>query len=449
MQSTPTRAAPAFQRVRDTTRQPAVTATFPVAERLVQDRRKRLLTARVASRANAQHTGALVMLAMLESSRGRCDEVERLCRCALALAPGLRSARHHLALALLEMGRHDEAERILEAMLAANYADAEAHWYRSVSRLSRGALGCGWAEFDWRWRLPNAPVPGVPAACEWSNTPVRGRHLWLWPEPRLHDHIVFLSMLPDLLARQADLSVECDPRLIALLRRSFPDVRFVAEHGDRTVEDSQPCDFQLPLGSLARALRPELTAFPKRAGYLVADAGEQMRWRAWLNGLGSGLKVGMVFGSDNASMAAKPHSPRARQWLPLLHHERVHFICLQADARSAQLDETMAGSGVRLHHPPGLDRGEDLDALCALVTTLDLVIATPSTVSAVAGAAGVPTWQLNSGIDWQGLNQPYSPWQPSVRRFYKPWDRSWDEELRRVATELDRIATRPSASVSR
>jgi hypothetical protein len=181
----------------------------------------------------------------------------------------------------------------------------------------------------------------------------------------------------------------------------------------------------------------------------MADADEQMRWRAWLNGLGSGLKVGIVFGSDDASMAAKPHSPRARQWLPLLHHERVHFICLQADACSAQLDETMAGSGVRLHHPPGLDLGEDLDGLCALVTTLDLVIARPSTVSAVAGAAGVPTWQLSSGIDWHGLNQPYSPWQPSVRRFHKPWDRSWDEELRRVATELDRIATRRSAPISR
>jgi hypothetical protein len=114
-----------------------------------------------------------------------------------------------------------------------------------------------------------------------------------------------------------------------------------------------------------------------------------------------------------------------------------------------RIEESVAGSGVWLHHPPGLDRGEDLDALCALTTSLDLVIAAPSAASAIAGAAGVPTWQLNSGIDWQGLNQPYSPWQPSVRRFYKPWERSWDEELRRVAAELDRIAAPQSTVRSR
>ena len=48
MQSNPTRAAPAFRRIRDTIRPPAVTATFPVLERAVHERRKRLLAARVA-----------------------------------------------------------------------------------------------------------------------------------------------------------------------------------------------------------------------------------------------------------------------------------------------------------------------------------------------------------------------------------------------------------------
>jgi hypothetical protein len=174
-----------------------------------------------------------------------------------------------------------------------------------------------------------------------------------------------------------------------------------------------------------------------------------MRWRAWLNSLGGGLKVGIVFRGDDPNAQSVPHCPRARHWLPLLHRQGVHFICLQADACSARVEEFIAGSGVQLHHPPGLDRSEDLDALCALTTTLDLVIAAPSATGAIAGAAGAPTWQLNSGIDWQGLNQPYSPWQPSVRRFYKPWERSWDEELQRVAAELDRIAAPQSAARSR
>jgi hypothetical protein len=397
-----------------------------------------MLAARVAPRANARHTGALVTLAALEGSRGRADEVERLCRCALALAPGMRPARRNLAIALLEMGRHEEAERLLDAMLAADYADAEAHWYRAVARLSRGALGGGWAEFDWRWRRPGAPASSVPAAPEWnSRLAVRGRRLWLWSEPLLYDQVVFLSMLPDVLARQPELTLECDPRLAPLLRRSFPAVRLAG--ADEANEEGAACDYQLSLGSLASFLRADIGAFPKRARYFDFDPDEQLRWRAWLNGLGRGLKVGIACRPDEPGTELKAPYARLRQWLPVLRHARAHFVCLQGETAARELDDLAASAGLHLHHPPGLDRRDDLDGLCALAATLDLVIGVPSTASVIAGSVGVPTWQLNCGIDWHGLNQPYSPWQPSVRRFYKPWDRSWDDELARVAMELARL----------
>jgi len=421
-------------------RQPPETDVFPGLERLGRQRRKRMLAARVAARANARHTGALVALAALEGSRGRADEVERLCRCALALAPGMRPARRNLAIALLEMGRHEEAERLLDAMLAADYADAEAHWYRGLARLSRGALGPGWAELDWRWRRPGTPAPFVPPAPEWnSKLPLRGRRLWLWAEPALCDQVVFLSMLPDVLARQPELAVECDPRLTPLLRRSFPAVRFVSQATDGEAAAGEACDYQLSLGSLAAYMRPDIGAFPKRTAYFVPDPGEQLRWRNWLNGLGGGLKVGIACRSDEPRTELRAPYARARQWLPVLRHTRAQFVLLQGEAAASELDEIAARAGLSLHHPPGLNRSEDVDGLCALASTLDLVISVPAAASVIAGAVGVPTWQLNCGIDWQGLNQPYSPWQPSVRRFYKPWDRSWDEELACVAMELARL----------
>jgi hypothetical protein len=130
-----------------------------------------------------------------------------------------------------------------------------------------------------------------------------------------------------------------------------------------------------------------------------------------------------------------------QRWLPVLQCSGVHFVCLQYDDCTRELSDLAGRYGTPLHQPPGLDQRENLDGVCGLLANLDLVITAPTTVGALAGALGVPTWQLNSGIDWRGLNQPYSPWQPSVRRFYKPWDRIWDEELARVATDLGRMRT--------
>jgi tetratricopeptide (TPR) repeat protein len=398
-----------------------------------------------ALRRNPRHTGALVNLAAIERHRGRFDAAERLCRDALAIAPGLRTARLNLTIALLEMGRHEEAERILDAMVAADYGDVEAHWNRAIARLARGALKCGWAEFDWRWRLPQVSAPRVPPVPEWNNAPLRGRKLWLWPEQGLADQLVFLSLLPDLTARQAELVVECDPRLVALLQRSFAGARFMPA-GEASAAEAAACDYQLSLGSLARHLRADIAAFPKRGGYLAAHAEEKLRWRAWLNGCGGGRKVGISWRSHNLAGERSLACARLEQWLPVLRCADVQLICLQYDDCAAELADIAQRHGIAVHQPPGLDQRNDLDGVCGLVSALDLVITAPTTVSALAGALGVPTWQLNSGIDWHGLNQPYSPWQPSVRRFYKPWDRSWDEELARVAADLQRMCAPKAAS---
>jgi len=321
-------------------------------------------------------------------------------------------------------------------MLAADYGDAGAHWNRAMARLSRGALNCGWAELDWRWRLPKVLPPAVPAAPEWNNAPLRGRRLWLWSEQGVDDQLVFLSMLPDLLARQAEAVVECDPRLATLLGRSFPNARFVATPAAGADMEAAAFHYQLSLGSLARHLRPDASAFPKRTGYLSADEDEKLRWRAWLNGFGCGRKIGISWRSHNLAGERRLACARLEQWLPVLQCAGVHFVCLQYDDCAQELADVAGRFGIRLHQPPGLDQRDDLEGVCGLLSCLDLVITAPTTVSALAGSLGVPTWQLNSGIDWHGLNQPYSPWQPSVRRFYKPWNRTWDEELERVAADL-------------
>lgn len=388
-----------------------------------------------------RHVPGLVNLAAIERVRGCFAEAERHCRSALAVAPGWRRARLNLSTALMEMGRFDEADQVIDAMLAADDTDAEAHWQRAISKLARGQLPAGWREFEWRWRLPDAAPARPGPEPEWRGTPLRERAIRVWPEQGLGDEILFASMIPDLIARQARITLECDPRLCELYRRSFPGVRVVPTGSRR---DDLPVDVQASLGALAQHLRTSFDDFPRDTGYLVPDPARRTEWRNWLKTLDAPLRVGVSWRSHNLARERRLACTELSQWRRVLERDGVALVCLQYDDCDAEIERFRSETGIDLHRPPCLDQRNDLEGVAALMAELDLVISAPTTVSILAGAVGAPTWQLGSGIDWHGLNRPYSPWQPSVRRFYKPWDRSWDAELAMVACALDTLHSRAS-----
>jgi tetratricopeptide (TPR) repeat protein len=395
--------------------------------------------ARTAIEIAPAHIGALVNLAALERLRGRFDDAERHCETALVAAPTSRQARLTLSIALMEMGRHEEAEHALDALLAADHGDAQAHWNRAISRLSRGHLDSGWKAFEWRWRLPAAEPAQPCSAPEWTGTSLQGKRIHVWPEQGLGDQILFASMIPDLLAQQARVTLECDARLWGLYRRAFPGVRLIPPGGTVEATSADAPDYQLPLGSLPQYLRPSLAAFAQTQPYLAAEDERRAHWNIWLRELGTGRKIGISWRSHNLQGERALACSRLEQWRPILERTDVRFVCMQYGDCTAEVDDFQQRFGARLHLPPQLDQRNDFDGIAALATELDLVISAPTTFSLLTGALGVPTWQLTSGIDWHGLNQPRLPWQPSVRRFHKPWDRNWDDELALVAAELDRL----------
>lgn len=395
--------------------------------------------ARTAIEITPSHVGALVNLAALERLLGRFDAAERLCKTALAHAPASRQARLNLSIALMEMGRHDEAKQALDAILKADPGDAQAHWNRAISHLTRGQLETGWQEFEWRWRLPTAEPARPTSAPEWTGSSLPGKRIHVWSEQGLGDQILFASMIPDLLAQQARVTLECDARLWGLYRRAFPGVDLILPRGSSEGSSAEPADCQLPLGSLPQYLRPSLAAFAQTQPYLAAEDECRTHWNIWLRELGTGRKIGISWRSHNLQGERASACARLEQWRPILERTDARFVCMQYGDCTAEVEDFEQRFGTRLHRPPQLDQRNDFDGVAALATELDLVISAPTTFSLLTGALGVPTWQLTSGIDWHGLNQPRLPWQPSVRRFHKPWDRTWDDELALVAAELDRL----------
>lgn len=403
-----------------------------------------------ALRLDPDHVPALVTLSALERVQGRFDVAERHARRALQASPRHRGAHLNLATALVEMARYDEACAVFDRLLAADPRDVEAHTSRAAVALACGQLADAWPHHEWRWRLPSSIVPQPPAAPEWTGEMLGAGRLYLWPEQGLGDEVLFASLLPDVLERTPRVTLACDARLGTLLARSFPAAEVVDSAQLARMAAPDPlADRQIPLSSLGAILRPSLAAFPRRGGYLRPDPQRAEAWRAWLDALGPGLKVGISWRSQNQRGERRLACTSLPQWAEAFAVDGVHFVCLQYDECSAELADARRRQRAVVHVPPALDQRDDLEGVVALMHGLDLVVTVATAVSALAGAVGAPTWQLARGVDWHALGCAHSPWQPSVRQVYRRWNASWEEVLSGVASDLRVLASNRAAQTDR
>lgn len=255
------------------------------------------------------------------------------------------------------------------------------------------------------------------------------------------------SMISDLVDQGAEVLVECDTRLAALLRRSFPAVRvFPREQSIPAELRDTTIDFQICASGLPRWLRRKLSDFPERASYFKADDVRRVYWRDKLAGLGPGLKVGISWRSRTLSRERRRSYTHLGQWGAIFSIPGIHFINLQYDQCEADLVTAEERYGKPIHRWPELDLMNDLDEVAALNANLDLVITAPTAVGELSGALGVPTWtmllQHESVMD---LGTGGMPWEPSVKLYYRQWDDAWERIIETVAADLRERVAAPAA----
>jgi len=251
------------------------------------------------------------------------------------------------------------------------------------------------------------------------------------------DELRLASCYPDAIARAASVVIECDRRLVPLFARSFPTARVrPAETGPEPPD----ADVHCPAGSLPRLLRRDLADFPDHDGYLVADEGLRRRWRERL--AGPGLTVGISWRSMNLAVGRLRHYTTPEEWAPVLATPGVRFVSLQyGDEQQvrAELRDLAERTGATVELWDDVDYTDDFDDVAALVAELDLVVGVGTTPALLAGALGRPVWML-ALPDPMALGTPGYPWFPSMRRFERSWNDSWDATMRTVARALAELS---------
>jgi hypothetical protein len=264
--------------------------------------------------------------------------------------------------------------------------------------------------------------------------------LLVYSEQGVGDEIFFASCMGDVLTKARNCLVECDPRLVALYSRSFPNAEVIASTRN-TEHDSNvhlpSFDLQIPIGSLPRHFRRSLDSIPQRRRYLVPNPTLQEKWTERFAELGDGLKVGISWRGGKQEISRRRRSTRLDQWEAVLSRPGVSFVNLQYGDCVEELEELYRTSGVQIHDWNDADPLVDLDGFAAQISALDLVISIDNATVHMAGALGVDVWTLLPfSPDWRWLlNRDDSPWYPSIRLFRQSRIGEWDDVFNAAAIE--------------
>jgi tetratricopeptide (TPR) repeat protein len=367
-----------------------------------------------------------VMLAL-----GRPNDALISFQTALDLDPDNIAARSNIGNIFGELNQPENALEIYNDCLAQNAPDSLMHsdlkYRMSFEYLKLGRLDKAWDHYDHGFVLTDTQsrTPkrkfGVP---QWRGEPIAGKKLMVWREQGLGDELMFMPTIRELISRDIDVIIECDPRLVTTLQRSFPEclVRtqafFSPPNGMPVIQDY---DFHIPLGSLLGLYRRDIESFDKAQPYLVADP---TKIAAFEKRIGSTKqKIGICWRSGTLNAQRNQHYAPLSSFGSIFElHEAYEFVNLQYGDCEQELLAAQDLFGVHIHRWDDVDLMNDLDSVAALIDSLDHVVSAGTAVAQMTMALGKPlSLYLPSGNPWVLLGQSHYPWYPNNPvQLYRP-----------------------------
>ncbi|MBC5782776.1 glycosyltransferase family protein [Ramlibacter sp. USB13] len=328
------------------------------------------------------------------------------------------------AVALLELERPQDVVRVTREAAQAHPDHAELQLNRAFAQLTLGDWTEGWNGFDRRWQAwigKDAPWERWP---RWRGEDLSGRTILLVCEQGLGDSLLCLRYVPLVARRAREVVLVLQAPLLPVAQGLAPNCR--------TIPLGAPVpavDCQCPLMGLPQVFGTTPGTVPAQVPTPHVDAQRVARWRAVLPE-GPGPRVGLVW-----SGGAKPrHRSVPLAQLAGLAALPCRFVSVQQEVREDDRAAMAAWPGLFDAGPLLHDFGDT----AALLQCLDLLVTVDTSVAHLAGALGVPVWNLlRFAPDWRWLlDRGDTPWYPSMRLLRQRALGDWGPVVAQVQREL-------------
>lgn len=366
-------------------------------------------------------------------------------RALLEINPKDSGALNNLAQILHNSGHEDEALPLYDRAIELKPENGLAHFNRGICRLGESRLTEGWRDIaestaDWlplmdkRKNLPWAHMP------LWDGGNLRGKKILVWGDQGIGDEIIYASMIPELVAQGAIVTVECAPRLVPLFARSFPAIAVLPREAKPLAQGG--FDYHAPGLWLARWLRKDFGQFSARSSYLAADKEKTKTLRDRYAALGKAKIIGVAWTSKTAGYGVHRRVNLA-ELVAALPRKGVLYIDLQyGDTTEERAAAQEKSPDFTLHHDPTIDQMQDMDGFAAQIAACDGVITIGNTAAHLTGALGIPgaVFAPYAGRTWYWFKRGEEcPWYPSLALL---WPDTPDRFTRSVALLKEKAASR-------
>lgn len=352
----------------------------------------------------------------------------------------------NLGSCFIAQGTPDKALPYLDEAIKVCPERTNAFWNRGLAYLEQGRYEEGFIGYDYGDRIGDGkersyhggprstPVWEGPSLTTLTNKPT----VVVYGEQGIGDELMFASMLPDLM-RDADVILECHPRLMDLFRQNFPTIPVFGTRKATQVNwaKNYHIDSKIAMGSLAKHYRKKKEDFPGTP-YLKASPQTLLTMQEKLQALSSRPKIGISWKGGIGVTNKGPRCIPLEILRPLFEFD-VEFISLQYHSNAqAELDlfHEKMGRNLITHWQDVID---DYDLTAGLLPNLDMVISVPQSVVHLAGALGVTTIQMCPvKALWQmGPYGENAPWYECVQNFWQKTDGDWHSVVAQVGKYLE------------
>jgi tetratricopeptide (TPR) repeat protein len=314
---------------------------------------------------------------------GQPEKAVQFAERALEIDPNNVHARHHKALALMELGKYDAGFRAYEARL----------------------------------NLPEFHKRNYDGK-RWLGGKVSGT-LVIHGEQGLGDEVMFCSLIPQVKKLCDRLVIECNEKLVPLFERSFG----VKCYGDsEDIKKNEKVDHWCPMGSLPYIFRVRNPQ--EHQGYLKTDPALDEKYKKTEK-----FRVGVTWRGGSKKTHDHLRNFSLKRWKEFV---RPEWVSLQY----GKVKQEVEFLGLQ---DPGW--GGDMDEFASLVKSCDLVITVCNTTVHFAGALNVPCWvMVPSKPAWRyGLTGKRMLFYPSVTMYRQADGEDWSEVMKRITNDYNAL----------
>ncbi|MGB0682723.1 MAG: tetratricopeptide repeat protein [Magnetovibrionaceae bacterium] len=350
---------------------------------------------------------------------------------AVSLRPNWAEGIYNLGLVHRDRAETDKALAAFDRAIKINPDYVDAHWDRSLCLLQKGDFTLGFAEYDWRWKLPSNP-PRRFAQPRWNGEPLKGKALLVHQEQGFGDVIQFLRFAPEIKKLGARVIFEVQPELMRLAG--------TVDGIDAVVVRDGPLpafDYWLPMLSLPALLGTTIETIPTKIPYVSAPDVHGLR----LPERDGFQRVGISWAGKATHQNDRNRSASLSDFLELCGLMGCQFFSLQKGPPAQQLIESGCEALIDDLGP----QFEDFADTAAAMMQLDLIITVDTAVAHLAGALGRDVWVVVPyATDWRWLRERTdNPWYPSLRLFRQERHGDWRSVFLEVRKALqERLAAK-------